>query len=1408
YDAHCVQLGLMAASVAKLASTDFVNQAISDNSETAIGQSDSAPIKPCSDGSTQLPNSHSCLPSVPNSHWLFDWLDSVVFQSLQKFLDHSKFSVLALRSLVRHLGFPTRLACALYHYLPDIWLQLPLSSNQNYPGVLQRLVKRSGTVARPARPAHPNSRPIALLNTAAVEQLVRSTTTASADPMDSLTPRVDSPQTPTSSTGALHQNGLGSDHPTSANDLLTDLVLVAARGGDEPPPLPTEAGSGKGGFYVTKQLPESTMISDISPPESVENSRVGFERNKMYATFCKRPSPEFSDKLPVVSSPKRVPSPVTSAPTQSPKSSIPVSDIAGGVVSLRSEFEKRKRSRSSLPAVQVEGVKMAENHVPPPGTTTWAVTAVGSTKTSCRKSSAPSNSVENDISSTSGISDHGEKPVSRSSAAALRLSLDQRRRAIEMGRQRALIATNKAAAQRHHAAFQRLLQNEQRRRGKKPDAPEVSENEATSVEPTSQCQNSIVPSSPTVNPTPEAAVAFDLNNGTGDTAPSNLEQGTDIEDEFSVQSCEAQKPSFDQQSDTADDQALLEDHTGEKRVCPADVSSKTASSPEPIDCTELSQIYPDESIADQHSLPGRIPSDSSHSGSEPADFTVPSVTSDLANRSESWFHSVPSRQVASNVRRPRQSTPHAGIDRTSGDYSTRDPPIRRVRHHSPRPAPSDEYSHLYPVNVQQPSSRPHVRHSHKSSQSPTRLRHSTRSASHRNNLTSQSLTSEMIRRAGRLECPGFIRPSRHHHLATSTTYDSHHGGHIWGPEEDEYAPYEELYDYGDEEDEDASASESDAEVEVRSNYSRGRWESDQYSERSMPISRAYPNYAQSHLRASHHRRRMSPVDFSSSGRCHRRADRHDANAIALEQLNRNLIGLQTGLERLLAAGPNTPPATEGTRFEGQQASAQLTSSHTSLAGTTRATWSERPKLRDLSKGRLVDSNLEHVGPTLPIHTSAAEHEDTSFISNRQASESQVPQPSAPPKSSASCAFSVDMSSTSFVEPKPETDKVSTPNAVQSSKEEPALKGPENTLFFIAFDEPDPQRTQRKCDQLEARRAAEKALVAQQLQTRRSQEREVKLAIEQAQQERRANEREKREAILQAYKEKRDTDSNSPRPSELYPVRPGSAALSRSEANIAASPRDRRAGSQSVAPSKRGPRQPSRNTRPAKPSDRRKSLTKSSTSLHSSSAALRGNADGEAVETSDGDIESDETQKKGRTNGARLPSGLSLSSLHRLGCTDSPSSGPGLQVPSSTQPKLFVKPKAKSNRMVIVNAIGHACLAGAVNEPMKQATLKELAATEGTHFMILFRDSRCQYRAVYSFDLELEELRLICGTGPRRITHEMANRFFKYNSGGKHFTEITSTNHLSPVVDAITIHEALWSKANGQAAALNLLSGRS
>lgn len=62
-------------------------------------------------------------------------------------------------------------------------------------------------------------------------------------------------------------------------------------------------------------------------------------------------------------------------------------------------------------------------------------------------------------------------------------------------------------------------------------------------------------------------------------------------------------------------------------------------------------------------------------------------------------------------------------------------------------------------------------------------------------------------------------------------------------------------------------------------------------------------------------------------------------------------------------------------------------------------------------------------------------------------------------------------------------------------------------------------------------------------------------------------------------------------------------------------------------------------------------------------------------------------------------------LHRLGALESPSSGPGVPVQCLNQPRLFVKPKAKSNRTVVVNAISHCCLAGTVNEPTKQLALK-------------------------------------------------------------------------------------------------------
>ncbi|VDN96486.1 unnamed protein product, partial [Rodentolepis nana] len=212
--------------------------------------------------------------------------------------------------------------------------------------------------------------------------------------------------------------------------------------------------------------------------------------------------------------------------------------------------------------------------------------------------------------------------------------------------------------------------------------------------------------------------------------------------------------------------------------------------------------------------------------------------------------------------------------------------------------------------------------------------------------------------------------------------------------------------------------------------------------------------------------------------------------------------------------------------------------------------------------------------------------------------------------------------------------------------------------------------------------------------------------------------------------------------------------------------------------------------------RSSSLTRSTArgSVTSSSGARP--TTGNRVTSTNGRRETTSTTRRrsaSRPSAGQLSNGPSLSSLHRLeNGEESTYSGPGLPIAGNyPQPKLFVKPKSKSNRQVIVNAISHCCLAGTVNEPAKKLALQELAAVDGSHFIVLFRDNRCQYRALYAFDFDTEELKFICGNGPRKITHSMCDKFFKYNSGAKQFSEITSTKHLSAVVDAITIQNSWW-----------------
>ncbi|XP_068460707.1 calmodulin-regulated spectrin-associated protein 1-B isoform X1 [Clinocottus analis] len=131
----------------------------------------------------------------------------------------------------------------------------------------------------------------------------------------------------------------------------------------------------------------------------------------------------------------------------------------------------------------------------------------------------------------------------------------------------------------------------------------------------------------------------------------------------------------------------------------------------------------------------------------------------------------------------------------------------------------------------------------------------------------------------------------------------------------------------------------------------------------------------------------------------------------------------------------------------------------------------------------------------------------------------------------------------------------------------------------------------------------------------------------------------------------------------------------------------------------------------------------------------------------------------------------------------------------TGPKLFKEPSAKSNKPIIHNAISHCCLAGKVNEPQKNQILEELEKCESNHLMILFRDGGCQFRALYSYFPDTEEMQKLTGTGPKSISKKMIDKLYKYSSDRKQFTVIPAKT-VSVSVDALTIHNHLWQAKRG------------
>ncbi|KAJ8336804.1 hypothetical protein SKAU_G00380240 [Synaphobranchus kaupii] len=130
------------------------------------------------------------------------------------------------------------------------------------------------------------------------------------------------------------------------------------------------------------------------------------------------------------------------------------------------------------------------------------------------------------------------------------------------------------------------------------------------------------------------------------------------------------------------------------------------------------------------------------------------------------------------------------------------------------------------------------------------------------------------------------------------------------------------------------------------------------------------------------------------------------------------------------------------------------------------------------------------------------------------------------------------------------------------------------------------------------------------------------------------------------------------------------------------------------------------------------------------------------------------------------------------------------IPEYTGPKLYKEPSFKSNKFIIHNALSRCCLAGKVNELQRSKIVEEMEKCTANHFLILFRDRSCQFRAVYAMNPETEEMVRVAGNGPRAISASTVESIYKYSSDRKQFSTIPSKT-MSLSVDAFTIPGHLW-----------------
>ena len=93
-------------------------------------------------------------------------------------------------------------------------------------------------------------------------------------------------------------------------------------------------------------------------------------------------------------------------------------------------------------------------------------------------------------------------------------------------------------------------------------------------------------------------------------------------------------------------------------------------------------------------------------------------------------------------------------------------------------------------------------------------------------------------------------------------------------------------------------------------------------------------------------------------------------------------------------------------------------------------------------------------------------------------------------------------------------------------------------------------------------------------------------------------------------------------------------------------------------------------------------------------------------------------------------------------------------------RLYREPATKSNRTIVLNAIEYVVFPGVVNAETRNRVLDVIDRCDCPHFLLLFRDAKCQFRGLYAYYPDTEEVYKIYGTGPKQVTENMYESFFK------------------------------------------------